>query len=118
MELWAAVDEDGTTNLYSGVFEWDSEYHHWTCGKEGDCLACDETLSILACRDVKPGEKRKLTKFDPINEIVEYEDTLEQRHQRLVDAAIRLSRDYELNPARIVFLEDFYSFLRSEGYIN
>lgn len=109
MELWAARDRNGNSNIYEGDPEWLDDVSGW---RADGVQVCDKSLSDLACRDVNPGEKRKLKVFDPINEIVEYEESLEVRYQRLVDAVKAWGkRPYGDN-------SEFNDFLRSEGYVN
>ncbi len=109
MELWAARDGNWTACIYTSDPVWVEDKKRWDMdGLEN----YGGNFGNLACRGVNPGEKRKLKAFDPINEIVEYEDTLEQKHQRLVDAVLAWSREDNGKDAGLI------TFLRSEGYIK
>ena len=115
MDLWTAREMCGDTLIYATEPRWNKESSDWeTYGYQ----VTNKAISDLACRDVKPGEKRKLKVFDPINEVVEYEDALEEKHRRLVDAVNGAVRGYRNQPMRVSAMEDFSTFLRTEGYIS
>lgn len=112
MELWAAVDGDGNTNVFASEPILKSGVKVWECKSEDEEWTYEDGLfTPIACRGVQPGQKRKLKVFDPIREVVEYEDTLEEKHQRLVDASLSLRRGVMSYPGFICFLD-------SEGYIQ
>lgn len=113
MELWAARETDNRTNIYTSEPVFNSDSFWEESGDSDSLISYNNKFSHLACRGVKPGQKRKLTKFDPINEIVEYEDSLEERHQRLVDAV----KKWHLGRG-IVEQTNLTEFLRTEGYIS
>lgn len=70
-EYWAAVDSDGWEWLFEGEPLVISRDGVWDQGEDVDVLC--RRLSELACLDVSPSCKRKLSALDIVTGTVEYE---------------------------------------------